>query len=175
MLVFQIIGFIFYNFNYSKCRENFFLKYNYRIVSHSIKPITSSYIYSIIGFILFSINILNKLHKYRIKVLFTFIFLLYLIKKYQYIFYIFPFFNRIVVILVSISLFCFFALIPIDRIQNNNIIFIIKLITSHTGGIYYLHPEIRNNYLKNNLKLVKYKTFRGCILSLFIYNKNITI
>ena len=140
------------------------MNYNYKIVCHSIKPITSNLVYAIIGFILFSINILNKLHSYRIKVLFAIIFLIYLIKKYKYIFYFYPFFNRINIVLVSISLFCFFALIPIDRIQNEKIIFILKLMTSNTGGIYYLHPEIRNNYLKNYLIIVKYKTFRGCIL-----------
>ena len=140
------------------------MNYNFYPVCHSVKPITSNLIFAVIGFNLSSIYIIDNLHKLRKKAIFMIMLLLYLIKKYKYIFYINPFFNEMNIILVSSGLFILFALIPIDKIQNNNIIFIIKHITSYTGGIYYLHPIFGENILNKWSKLVRYRTFRGCLL-----------
>lgn len=164
LLILLIIGIISYNFNYTKLRKVFFLNYNFIPVSHSIKPLTNNLIFAIIGFYLSLIHILNKLYKCRIAVIIIMIFLIYLIKKYQKIFFIYHFFNELMVILVSTSLFIFFGLIPLDKIKNSIIIFIIKQITSYTGGIYYLHPEIRESFLKKWSKLVRLRTFKGCLL-----------
>ena len=51
------------------------------------------------------------------------------------------------IILVSTSLFILFGLIPLDKIKNNIIIFIIRQLTSYTGGIYYLYPEVSESFL----------------------------
>ena len=140
------------------------MNYNFFPVSHSIQPLTNSLIFSIIGFYLSSVHIINKLYKYRITIILLLIFLVYFIKKYQCKFYIYPCFNEIMIVLVSTSLFIFFALIPLDKIKQNFIIFFIKHITRYTGGIYYLHPEVYENLLKNRLEFVRNGTFKGCLL-----------
>ena len=51
---------------------------------------------------------------------------------------------------------------PFDFIKNKNIILIIKQITSYTGGVYYLHWQIRHKILKNFI-LIKNADFMSCI------------
>ena len=69
--------------------------------------------------------------------------------------------------IVSSGLFINFSILPFDKIKNNNIIFFIKQITSYTGGIYYLHPEIYNIF-KNYIRQIKNKTFLGIISNYLI-------
>lgn len=40
---------------------------------------------------------------------------------------------------------------------------IIKIITGHTGGVYYLHMTV-NGYFKNYVKPIKNGTTQGCII-----------
>lgn len=73
---------------------------------------------------------------------------------------------------VSIGLFLIFALFPFDKIKYNFIISIIKQITSYTRGVYYLHPEIHSIF-KYNLKVIKNRELKGCIVNYIIFLFNL--
>lgn len=65
---------------------------------------------------------------------------------------------------LSISIiFISSSFLPFYLIKNNNIIFIIKQITSFTGGIYYIHWEIKYRTLKKFFLIKKYN-FVSCII-----------
>ena len=70
-------------------------------------------------------------------------------------------------ILAAINMFYFFSLLPLSNIKNKKVLLFIKLITNHTGGIYYLHPLIIL-ILGKITKFVKYRTIFGTIL-IYIY------
>lgn len=157
ILIVLLVIFIFSGYN-----DKFFNNFNHP-VHHSIKPIASSLIYSLTGFFLGSINILEKLNKYRLNVIIMCIPIFFCIRKKTILKLAFGNFRIIIIELVIISLFIFFALLPFDKIKNNFIVSLIKQITRYTGGIYYIHPEIRN-------AIVKYfkKKLKGCIINYLI-------
>ena len=65
----------------------------------------------------------------------------------------------------AINLFILFSSMNFESVKNKKLLSFIKLITSNTGGIYYIHSFIRG-YLKYFVKPIKYGTFRGTI---FLY------
>jgi len=166
LLIMIIIGIIIYAFEFFGYNSQFFSNYNHPIL-HSIMKLSSSFIYSISGFSLGFFNILDYFNKFKIKVILIFLFSFYLILGRQNIWLIK--FNIIKKDFISIGLFLIFALFPFDKIKYNFIIFIIKQITSYTGGVYYLHPEIYSIF-KYNLNPIKNRKLSGCIVNyLFCY------
>jgi len=166
LLIIIIIGIIILIFEFFGNIHHFFSKYNHPI-KHAVSTIPSSFIYSISGFILGYYDILNYLIKSRIKIISLFFFFFYLILGIKNIWFLN--YKRIIILkidFISIGLFLFFALFPFDKIKNNIIIFIIKHITSYTGGVYYLHPEIYS-ILRINLNSQKYKRLTGCIINYY--------
>jgi hypothetical protein len=140
-----------------------FSEYNRHPVHHSIKPLSNTFIYATTGFYLASLDILNKISVYRIKLLlFLFLFLLY-IKNFNLIIYKFPFLYNILIDIVGICLILFFSLLPFDKIENFFIKTFFIHITYFTGGIYYLHPEVKLIF-KNGFISIYHGTFKGCIL-----------
>lgn len=93
--------------------------------------------------------------------------LFYLINNYKMLFRIYKNCQIFIIDLVSTGLFINFSILPFDKIKNNKIILFIKQITSYTGGIYYLHPEIYNIFEKYIIEF-KNKTFKGCIINYLI-------
>ena len=111
------------------------------------------------GFFFGSIRLLDK--KISLKLIYSIfsiiglIFLIYLDdeKNFGYI--------RIQFIINII--FIFSSLIPFDLIKNRNITSIINQITSYTGGVYYLHWEIKFRTF-NDIYLIKKANFLSCII-----------
>lgn len=135
------------------------------IPRQSIKPIPRNLIYSITGFFLGSANILENAFPSRGKLLLfiipIFILLIYyqnLIKKFLYV---------VNIDIIIVNLLIIFGLFPFDKIKDSKIITIIKLMTSYTGGIYYLHKEIRSLF-KNYFVIIKNQYLSGCFLIYFI-------
>ena len=91
---------------------------------------------AIVGITFGSKEVLKKLKKIRIKSIIFCIINIYFIYKFN-------FFGEISLILVSISLFTFFSLIPLEFAKNKTIIMIIRIITKYTGGIYYFQQIIK--------------------------------
>ena len=166
LLIIIIIGIIMFIFEVSGYRSQFFSNYNF-IILHTVMNLSISSIYSISGLFLGFFNILDYFNKYRIKVISIFLFSFYLLIGSQNLFLIKYYIIKID--FVSIGLFLIFALFPFDKIKFNFIISIIKKITSYTGGVYYLHPEIYNIF-KYNLNPIKFRRLTGCIVNyLFCY------
>ena len=103
---------------------------------------------AVIGISFGSINLKEKLKRYRLKIIFLCFLNIFLLFKYHFIkniegFY-FPGFKPCI---GGIFLFIFFLLIPIEFIKSKYVFLIIKIISNYTGGIYYYHTIIRN-YLR---------------------------
>ena len=64
-------------------------------------------------------------------------------------------------------IFIFSSLFPFDLIKNKIFIHIINQITSYTGGIYYLHYEIKLRTF-SNIYMIKKANFMSCIIIYFI-------
>ena len=123
----------------------------------SFKNIFTMMPIAISGIILGSMEILKILLKSRIKCMIFCVIIFYFI-------YNFNFFGEISLILVSLSLFTFFSLIPLEKIKNKSIINIIKIITKYTGGIYYFQQNIK--YLLYKSSFFRIRPFLSCC---FIY------
>ena len=157
--ILKIIFLLLMIYNYLGYNNYIFEKFNHR-VNHSIKRIPSSLFYSISGFFLGEIKILDKL-KNKKRLFFYFLFIEYcIIKDKNKIIINCPYFLLFIIDLVSIILFLLFANIPFDKIENSFIFLFIKQITKYTGGVYYLHPEVRDILIK----YIKYRNIKGCIL-----------
>ena len=160
LFVLSIITIICYLFEYSKYEKIFFNRYNFYPVGHSIEPIPRSILYSFTGFVFGSVNLINKYYNFRIKILFIFGITLFIILFYDILHKVNLLYRGIVIDLGIISAFSFFSMIPFDKINNRFIFFILKIITSNTGGVYFLHPQVLGTILKEK----KYKTFKGSII-----------
>ena len=131
-----LIAIICYLFIYYSSHTLLFTKYNY-IAIFSTKPIFFSYIYGLIGFYLYSINIVEELNKYKRKIIIFCLILLFLYyKKLTY-------YLIIINSLASTSLFILFIIIPFEKLNNRIFINIIKNIANYSAGIYYLHEQIQ--------------------------------
>jgi len=116
-------------------------------------------IYMFTGFFFGSITILNRNIKFKsIIILLSYIgsiFCKYLNnnKKFDYIY------TQFIINII----FIFSSILPFNLIKNRIIILIINQITSYTGGIYYLHYEIKHRTF-NDIYLIKKGNFFSCII-----------
>ena len=61
----------------------------------------------------------------------------------------------------AICIFFLFSMFPSEKIKNKIVIKFIKIITGHTGGIYYLHIPV-SGYISNYSISVRNRTVKGC-------------
>ena len=111
------------------------------------------------GFFLGAINILDKSFIIKTKIIIISLVTSFLIK-------ISIFSQRLDCIktqFIIIIIFFVFSFITSNIIKNSHIIFLLKQITSFTGGIYYLHWEIKYRTM-NNLLLIKKGDFITCVI-----------
>ena len=168
LICFKIIFIILCIYNFSGYNDKFFSNY-YHPVYHSIKPIPYTLIYSLTGFFFGSFNLLEKSFKKRKIVIISVFPLFFLFKNYLKLLRINYHLEIFIIELVSSGTFINFSILPFDKIKNNKIIFLIRQITSYTGGIYFLHPEIYYIF-ENYLTDFKNKTQLGVLLNyLFCY------
>ncbi len=159
LFFFIIIGFSLYKFFSSQYVKKYL--YNNTILLFSIRPIPSSYLYSLVGFILFRLNNVVKFEKYLIKFSFICIIALYIYIYDRNLFGLEAYYFMIK-ILAGITVFIIFLNLPFHKIDNN----LIKLLTSYSGGIYYLHTKMRIllEYLFNSMKS---RTMTACIINYY--------
>ena len=151
--------------------NQFFNQFKAIPVHHSIKQIFFYYIFVFSGFYFASKNLLGRLYKYRIiSIIFSgFIVLIFI--NYYYVFteQMLYFYRGIINNIFVLNCIILFAMIPFDKFKNKKAIIILQKITSHTGGIYYLHVQI-GNLLAIFFYLNKSRSFLGCLLIyLFCY------
>lgn len=137
-----LIGFLFCIFKFCLPHYNKLIGIFNGIAIFSLKPIVSSYIYSITGFFLHDINIIKKANNHKkIYIFFSsllFCFLLFYKKpseNNEFLFY-------LVYDLMSLLLFIVFLIFPFNSLINDKYEIIIKKMASYSAGIYYLHTQI---------------------------------
>ena len=162
LFIFCVINYSFFYSNYANIL--IFNKYKKVPSHHAIRPILEFFIFDFTGFYLSSIQFINKLYKYRIISIFVSIISLVLYFKFYSlnIYFIKGIIRDILITLI----FVIFSMLPFDKINNYYIINFLNKITSHTGGIYYIHVII-GNHLKNIASVVKNGYFKGCLLIYF--------
>jgi len=143
--------------NYSRITRLIY-KYFKNMFHASIYDLFHRYINILSGFFFGSKAILDR--KYKFKLLFILFSLscFFFVKYFRnnnldYIA------NQFIINIVFISS----SFIPFDLIKKKNLINCIKHITSFTGGIYYLHWEIKFRTF-NNISLIKKANFFSCII-----------
>ena len=157
-----LLTIICYRFEFSIYQNIFFNKFNKMPIKHSIGPIPRSIIFSFTGFFLGSINVINKYYKFRIITILFFGSLLFIILYYDLLYRVTFFYQGFIIDLVAISAFSVFSMIPFDKINNKYIFSILKIITSHTGGVYYLHPKVADMFSKY-FEPIRLRFFKGCV------------
>ena len=137
LFIINLLSYIFINSQYG----NTFFSYYKNIPGFiSIYRIPNMILYCFTGFFISSFDIIRKLYKYRIVVIIlSCIFIFTILYSYNI--------NKIID-LVVLNSFIFFSLIPLDKIDNNIIYYILNQITSYTGGVYYLHIPVGHIYRK---------------------------
>jgi len=160
------IGIICYLLKNYAYYSNFFSNYNY-IVVFPIRPIISSYIYSIFGFYLYTTNITGKLRKYKKKATILCVIILYLYIYYKKLFT--PNFLIILNIICSYDLLILFSIFPFEKLDNTKFNDIIIKLGNYSAGIYYLHPKIQSFLLYFSNKM-KSRTIIVCIINYLICN-----
>ena len=140
-IILQILSILICIYNFLGYNLKIFSKYNH-VINHSIKPILECLLYSLTGFFLGSINIIDKLNKYKIIMIYLSLFVYAIIKIKKKLYKYFYNYHIFIIDLVSSIFFIIFACLPVDKIKNKFLFLLIKQITRYTGGVYYLHPEI---------------------------------
>ena len=120
--------------------------------------------FSVIGFLLASQGIINYLRKFKLKTFLVCIFIIYTFFNYNIFLTVKGSgYHGIKMYLISISIFICLAMFPSEKIKNKIFLKIIKKITNHTAGIYFIH-EIVFRYIKEYFIIFKNKTLKGCII-----------
>ena len=123
---------------------------------------------SSIGFIFSSSGIINYISKFRLNSIIICIYLGYLIIYYNIFTNVEGFnYSGLKMYFASICIFTIFVLFPSEKIKNKIIIKIIKQITNHTAGVYFLHINIYK-YMVSYIKSFQQKTIKGCIINYVI-------
>lgn len=152
-----------YFLQYSNYNFRYFYQFNY------YKRYTFGRFFEIIpfcitGYILSSLNIITFLKKFRIKTMFFILLIIILISKYNILNNTNGFgYQSIKTHILSGNIFMIISLLPSENLKNYYLIKIIKLITSYTAGIYYLHIPIQK-YLKNYIQSIKRQSLTGCVI-----------
>ena len=119
---------------------------------------------SVTGFIIGSYDLMNYFKKFKIRTILVCIYFFYFLKNYNLFVSNFGFsYAGLKDYLDSNCIFFLFAMFPSDKIKNKIIIKVIKLITGHTAGVYYLHVVIYK-YLTPFFISIQNKTLTGSII-----------
>lgn len=139
------------------------------IAIFSLKPIVSSYIYSITGFFLHDINIIKKTNNHKKTYIFFSVLLFYFLlffKKYyennEFLFY-------LIYDLISVLLFIAFLIFPFNSLINDKYEIIIKKMASYSAGIYYLHTQIISLLDYISVKIAS-RALLACIINYLLCN-----
>ena len=160
LMILQLLIVISYWFQYSE--KNFKIFYLYKPYIRSFSHIAEMIPLASIGLIFGYFQLIQKLQSNKKRYMFYSFILFYFINNYNIFgeFRGFPY-SGIKNSIAAICLFIFFSLIPF-QIINAKILQLIKIITRHTGGIYYFQGIIFN-ILKDITFYKKNSYFFKCI------------
>lgn len=165
LFIIQLFGFFIYRVHRSSIYDYLARK---NLAKNSIVLTIRFIPNAVLGLTLGSLNIISSLKRFYLKYMIINLIILYFLVKFN-IFY----FNDIylyadidTLTMGAINCFCFFSLIPFEKVNNNIILSNLKLITNFTGGIYYLHIFIYF-FIKKVILFVRNGTFFGTIIIYF--------
>ena len=153
-----------YFLQFSNINFILFSKYSYYI-KYTFGRFIEILPYCITGYIMSSIKLIDILKKNILKSIYIIFSILYFTIKFNLFVKINGFrYQGISLYIISVSLFNIISIISRNN-KSNNIIFIkmIKILSKHTSGIYYLHVPIKN-YLQKYIIIIKNKTLFGSII-----------
>ena len=162
IFIFQVLLIIAYIFQYSYWNLLIF-KDNLYAIKLSLGIILELLPFSVTGITLRYLDIITKLIKIKGLTIFYIGAIIFLILKFEVFTRIEGFYYA--GILLNIGGTCTFILFSLFTFQNKKLIFLLKIITKFTGGIYYIHL-ICYFLLKKKFFFIKNMTFHG---SIFIY------
>ena len=165
--IIQISGAISFYLHISGINFNFFRAFNWAFALNTgyiveLMPL------AVFGIIFGSIRLLQKTKKCSLIFHLLMVFFLYVLFNYDLFISLkgFKYPNTLLHIIASTTLVITFASFPLEKISSQKVKLIIKKITQFTGGIYYLHPRIKDILQKISPYLNKRKTY---CRSFFIY------
>lgn len=163
LLIIQLFAFLAYILQYSGINKKFYDSLRAE-KKECLGRLSEVIPYTVAGFTLASLGIINKLKKFKFKTI-SFSALIYiLIEKYSI-------FSNVKGIgypgiklnISSICIIFIFSLFPSEKIKTNLIRVILKNITNFTAGVFYLHWSIII-YLKVYIKIIR----KGCLSGLIM-------
>jgi hypothetical protein len=122
--------------------------------------------FAVIGTTLHFLDIISKLKKLKGLTIFYCTIIIFLILKFDIFVRIKGFYFP--GILLNIGGACTFILFCLFSLKNKKFVFILKIITKYTGGIYYIHM-ILFHFLKHTILFIKNKTFIGSTIIVFFF------
>ena len=160
VLIIMAIKGLIYQYN----GRNFSFFYQFTHSRECLGKILEMFPYSVTGFLFASSGIIKSLKRVNIQVVIASIYLIYFICNYNAISNISGYgYTGLKLYFISIGIFICFAMFPSEKIKNNNVIKLIKILTKHTAGIYYCHIIV-HQYTKDYIKPIENKTIKGCII-----------
>ena len=160
VFIFQLFLIAAYILQYSYWNFYFFSQFSTNI-KYSLGEIIELLPFAVSGLTLSYLDIIAKIIKFKLLAIFFIIVIIFLILE-------FDIFVRIKGIyypgiLLNIGGLCTFILFSSFSIQNKKLIYLLKIITKFTGGIYYIHVICRD-FLKKKIFSIANRTFRGSII-----------
>ena len=120
--------------------------------------------FSVIGYLIASYNIINFIKNNKLKTIIVCGYSIYFLTNNNIFVNNRGFiYNGLKFYFETICAFFIFFSFPSEKIKNKTVIKIIKIITSHTGGVYYLHLTVYS-YFKNYIKPIGKGTTKGSVI-----------
>ena len=176
--ILQISAAIAFYLNISGYNFKFFSSFNWKFA------INTGYIaelmpLAVFGIIFGSIKLIQKIKNCSCNFYLLMVFAIYILFKYDLFIPLqgFKYPSTLLHIMASTTLFITFASFPFEKIKNEKFKLIINIFTHFTGGIYYLHPRIKNilqitpYFQKNKTYLDSCFIYIICYFICFIGNK----
>ena len=158
----QIIGIFSYLIQFSEINFNYFNRFR-NTISLSVGYFAETIPLAVTGLFIAFIDIINKSKKNLFMAFFFSFSFIFMFFKYDIFTPVKGFGKQgIMYNIGGVSFFLIFSLIPLDNL-NKRTLFFIKLITSFTPGIYFLHFRIYD-ILKYKISLIKDNSFFGCLI-----------
>ena len=160
ILIFHLLLIIVYIFQYSYWNLFIFKEYS-RVIKLSLGIIAELLPFAVMGITLRNLDINTKLIKLKRLTIFYIGVIIFLILKFEIFVRIRGFYYP--GILLNIGGTCIFILFSLFSFQNKKLIFILKIITKFTGGIFYIHLTCFI-LLQKKIFFIKNMTFHGSIV-----------
>lgn len=130
------------------------------------QDLSKTLFYGSIGISLGALLNIDALRKHQKKTIFFSLITLYFIRDFYNIKIQFYYLKCILYGIGSISIFILFSILFSENI-NKTLNFIIKNISIHSGGVYYLHTKMKK-ILSSKFIIIKNRTLAGCFMNYII-------